>query len=68
MRLISSWEVLMGKPIAARTSKIYINNKTLFVQITSAPLKKELSMSKRRILELLEREGGKGIVEDIHFL
>ena len=68
MKLVGSWEKIMGKPIAARTSKLSIKEKTLFVKLSSAPLKKELSMSKNRILELLEREGGKGIIKDIHFL
>ena len=68
MKLIGSWEKLMGKPIAARTSQIYIKNKTLFVKLSSAPLKKELSMSKTKILEILEKEAGKGIIKDIYFL
>ena len=67
-RLISSWENIVGHPIASRTSNIYIKDKKLFVKLSSAPLKKELSMSKQRILELLEKEAGKGVVEDIFFL
>lgn len=67
MKLISSWESIMGKSIASRTSKIYIKDKILFVKLTSAPLKNELLISKIKILELLEKEGAKGIVEDIKF-
>ena len=68
MKLINSWERLMGKTISTRTSQIYIKNKTLFVHLTSAPLKNELSMSKRRIMDILEKEAGKGVIEDIRFL
>jgi predicted nucleic acid-binding Zn ribbon protein len=68
MKLIGSWESIMGKPIASRTSKIYIKDKTLFVKLSSAPLKNELLISKNKILELLEKEGAKGVIEDIRFL
>ena len=68
MKLISSWESIMGKSIASRTSTIYIKDKVLFVKLSSAPLKNELLISKIKILELLEKEGAKGVVEDIRFL
>ena len=68
MKLISSWESIMGKPIASRTLKIYIKDKILFVKLSSAPLKSELHSSKKKILELLEKEGARGVVEDIRFL
>ncbi len=64
----TSWEKLMGKPIASRTSKISLYNKKLKVTITSAPLKNELNMSKSKILELLEKEFGKGVIEEIVFI
>ena len=63
----ASWEKIMGKPIASRTSKINFYNKKLTVKLTSAPLKNELNMSKTRILEILEKELGKGVVEEIVF-
>ena len=64
----TSWEKLMGKPIATRTSKISLHNKKLKVTITSAPLKNELNMSKSKILELLEKEFGKGVIEEVVFI
>ena len=67
-KVVSSWESIMGKPIASRTDKIYIKDKILFVKLSSAPLKNELLMSKNKIMELLEKEGAKGIIEDIRFL
>lgn len=64
----ASWEKIMGKPIASRTSGISLNNRKLRVKLTSAPLKNELNMSKSKILELLEKEFGKGVVEEIIFV
>lgn len=66
-RLIDSWEQVMGGPIASRTSKLYIKDKTLFVHLTSAPLRQELEMSKGRVLELLEKEMGQKVVEKVVF-
>lgn len=66
--LIASWSRIMGMAIANRTGKIYINNKKLFIQITSAPLKSELVMSKSKIIEILNREAKEEIVEDVIFL
>lgn len=66
-QLIDSWEKVMGTPIATRTSKIYINQKVLFVHLTSAPLRQELEMSKDRVLDLLEKEMGSRVVDKVVF-
>jgi predicted nucleic acid-binding Zn ribbon protein len=64
----ASWEKIMGKPIASRTSQISLKNGKLRVRLTSAPLKNELNMSKSKILELIEKEFGKGVVKEIIFI
>ena len=66
--LISSWPELMGKTIADRTTNLYIKEKKLFVKISSGPLKKELQLSKSKVLGLIESHVGKGVVEEIVFL
>ncbi|MBW8049409.1 MAG: DUF721 domain-containing protein [Cytophagales bacterium] len=66
--IIASWERLMGKPIAKRTTKIFIKEKVMFVELTSAPLKQELSLSKTKILQILNNEGGENLLEDIVFI
>ncbi len=63
--LVSSWAKVMGEPIAKRTSKVYIRGKKLYVHVTSAPLKHELSMSRDKILVLLTKEMGKPIVNEV---
>jgi len=62
------WLSIMGKTIASRTGKITLYNKKLKVKIESAPLKNELNMSKSKVLALLEKELGKGVIEDIKFI
>ena len=63
--LIASWEQVMGPAIAKRTNKIYIQDKKLFVYLTSAPLKHELNMSRDKILVLITKEFGKPIVNEV---
>ncbi len=67
-RLIANWEKVMGKTIASRTNQIFFKDKTLFVKLSSAPLKQEMQNSKAKILDLITEEIGKGEVEDIRFL
>ena len=67
-RLVDSWDRLMGKSIASRTTKLFIKDKKLFVQVNSAPLKNELSLSKPKIIEIFEREIGKDIIKEVILL
>lgn len=66
--LISSWESMMGKAIAIRTTKLFIKNKTLFVTLNSAPLRQELMMGKTKILKFLNEKAGKELITEVHFL
>jgi len=67
-QVIADWDRIMGKTIASRTTKMFFTQKTLFVKLSSAPLKNEMQNSKARIIELIEKEIGKGEVEDVRFL
>ncbi len=65
--LISSWERLMGKPIASRTSQLFVHKKILYVKLSSAPLKHELNLSKSKVIEIIRREFNDQIIDDIVF-
>ena len=64
-KLIGSWERIAGKPIAARTRKIYIRDKVLFVQLDSPSMKNDFSLHKSAVLEIFKKEFGNGIISDI---
>jgi hypothetical protein len=66
--IIAWWGRIMGQTIANRTGKIYVANKKLYIQITSAPLKNELMMSKSKIIELLNKEVQEEVLEEVIFL
>ena len=67
-KLITMWDEVMGATISKRTSRLFIKNKILFVHVSSAPLKQELTMSKSKVLALIDEKIGVGILEDIRFL
>jgi predicted nucleic acid-binding Zn ribbon protein len=66
--IVVSWADLMGAPIARYTKRIFIKEKTLFVEISSAPLKNELLMSKNQIIKILNQNAGGSLVEEVIFL
>ena len=66
--ITTHWEQLMGRTIAARTSRVFINNRKLYVQVDSAPLKNELMMARSKMVDLLNREVGEEVIDEIVFV
>ena len=64
----SSWEEIMGKPVADRTSKIFLKDHKLFIRLTSSPLAQELAISKQKILTKFAERFGEGKVVDLVFI
>jgi hypothetical protein len=52
------WKSSMGPTIAGYTKSIYIHKGILYIQITSAPLRHELSLSNQKILNNLQQALG----------
>lgn len=63
--LVHDWPQLVGKTIADRTTSVFVKDQKLFVKITSGPVKKELMMSKSKVLALIDEKYGAGIVTDL---
>ncbi|MCE7071362.1 MULTISPECIES: DUF721 domain-containing protein [Dyadobacter] len=66
--VVAHWEKIMGSAIATRTKTVYIKEKTLFLQIESAPLRNELFRAKGKIIELINREMGSELLEEVVFI
>ena len=65
VKLIASWETIMGKMIAKHTKEIYVRNKTLYISIDSASLRQELSYAKDKIILLLNTEAKQLLIENV---
>jgi predicted nucleic acid-binding Zn ribbon protein len=67
-RVLNNWEEIVGKVVSSKTTKLYFKDKKLFVYVTSAPLKKELQMSKALVMANIFTFAGDAIVEDVVIL
>ena len=67
MKLIASWEKIMGPAVARRTVEIKFSGKTMFIILNSAALRQELFQEKDKLVELLNAESGEKVVEEIVF-
>jgi len=66
--LISRWEKLMGPMVSSRTSKLYINDRVLYVRLESAVLRAELELGKEKLVRLLNEDIGEEVVRSVRFI
>jgi predicted nucleic acid-binding Zn ribbon protein len=64
-RLINAWAEVLGPTIASYTREIYIKNQTLYVHLTSAPLRQELMMGREMLVRTLNRHVGAQVIANI---
>ena len=67
-KLISSWEKVMGKTIAKHTTRLYISKKKLFIHLNSSAAREALSFEKEKIINLMNEEAGKKVIEEVVLL
>lgn len=65
VKAVEAWEKLMGPAIARYTRHISISNRTLYVEITSAALRQELSYGKSRIVTMMNDAAGSSVIDDV---
>ena len=65
VRVRACWEKLMGKGIVAHTTKIQLRNKKLYLTFDSAALKQELSYSKSKVIDLMNKDLEEQAIEEI---
>lgn len=67
VRIREVWEQQMGTSILAYTEEIMLKNNTLFVTLSSAVLREELSYGKEKIINLLNESLDKEVIKKIVF-
>lgn len=65
--IINGWEEMMGKAVAMRTEKIYIQNKVLHLKMNSSVMRDELLHAKHIIIERVNQKAGAQMVLDVWF-
>ena len=66
-RLIHYWNHDMSPAISRYTTDLFIKKRVLYVQLTSAVLKNELMMHREQMIEKLNNEVGRRVIEEIVF-
>ncbi len=64
-RVNEIWFELMGTNIANYTEKIALKGNTLFVSLNNAALRDELSYGKEKIIQMMNEQLGKTVIEKI---
>ncbi len=67
VKLIDSWEEIMGPAVANRTTDLKIYGKKLIVTLNSASLRQELFQEKEKVVKMLNDAAGAVVVEEIVF-
>ena len=65
VRVGAAWRELLGKGVQKYTTNVRLQNKTLYVNLSSSVLREELSYGKDKIIKLINDELGKEVVDKI---
>jgi len=60
-----AWKSLMGNGVNSYTQEVILKGTTLYVKLTSAVLREELSYGKQKIIAMLNEELRKEIVKEL---
>ena len=63
--VITSWDKLMGPSVTKYTVKIEVEKRILFVKLSNAALKQELSYAREKIKKMLNDEVGEQVLLDV---
>lgn len=63
--VLDAWKSLMGNGVNNYTRNIALKGSTLYVELTSAVLREELSFGKTKIIQMLNEELGKEVVKEV---
>lgn len=60
-----AWKSLMGNGVNSYTKEVVLKGSTLYVSLTSAVLREELSYGKQKIIKMINEEIGKEVITDV---
>jgi hypothetical protein len=60
-----AWKDLMGNGVNSYTKEVVLKGTTLYVSLTSAVLREELSYGKQKIITMINEELRKDVVKDL---
>ena len=64
-RIIKLWRELLGVSVSKKTKSLAIRNRKLFVTLHSSVIRNELLMIKDTLIQRLNAEAGRDVIDDI---
>ncbi len=65
IRIQRAWGEVLGPTIREYTQNVYVKNKTLYVSLSSAVLRSELTLCRERLVKSLNDYAGAEVITDI---
>lgn len=66
--IIAAWKRLLGEKVSKQTKRVFLKDKTLFVELTSPALKHDLTLSKKQVIQLFTNDFGKEVIVELVIL
>lgn len=63
--VVAAWKTLLGNGVNSYTKEVVLKGTTLYVYLTSAVLREELSYGKQKIIKMINEELGKEVIKDV---
>lgn len=67
-RLVNAWSEVMGAAVARYTGKVYIYNRTLYVELLSPALRSNLFMRRAELVRRLNAYVNADVISDVRFI
>ncbi|MFI5149149.1 MAG: DUF721 domain-containing protein [Bacteroidia bacterium] len=67
LKLMASWEKVMGPAVHKRTLDLSVRNRILYVRLESSALREELSYGKEMLIKRLNEEAGTEVINQVVF-
>jgi len=61
----AAWKSLMGNGVNSYTKEVVLKGTTLYVSLTSAVLREELSYGKQKIIKMINEELRKEVIKEV---
>jgi len=67
-RLVDSWTTVLGSSVSRFTDNLYIRKRVLYVRLTSSVLKSELMLCREQMIDKLNNQAGRNVIDNIILL
>ena len=65
VKLVKSWEGIVGRMIADHTTRMTVKNKVLYVSLDSSVIRNELMMASSKIVDAINKAMGAEVISEL---